>query len=267
MERSSIKLMAAAMIISVMLAGCGAKNDAATADNGQAAADSGQPAQTGGGNASGPQQPDRTADYFAKVVKVDGDSIVVQKSTTSPADMPSFGGGGRQGGQRPQGGEGGNSSQGDGQNAAGYGGQRGQRGGGVDGQAPGGSGGQGAGDGQAAGGTEGQTGGKQGRGRFGGGGGGFMNQMEFAADQIAVPVNADTQIVKLGRGENGMTNDAMKASDLKAGDILMVWLGPDNATAQYIRLQFNPANMSNAGNRGNAGTGNASDTGKAGNGQ
>lgn len=94
-----------------------------------------------------------------------------------------------------------------------------------------------------------------------------MNQMEFAADQIAVPVNADTQIVKLGRGENGMTNDAMKASDLKAGDILMVWLGPDNATAQYIRLQFNPANMSNAGNRGNAGTGNASDTGKAGNGQ
>ena len=109
MERSSIKLMAAAMLISVMLAGCGAQDDTQSADGGQADIQSSNggaaAAQGTNGGGSGPQQPDRTANYFAKVVKVSGDSIIVQKSTMSPADMPSFGGG-RGGGQRPQGGEG-----------------------------------------------------------------------------------------------------------------------------------------------------------------
>lgn len=255
MERSSIKLMAAAMLISVMLTGCGDKNDAQSANGGQAANAGGQAASQDAGSGSGPQQPDRTADYFAKVVKVSEDAIIVQKSTMSPADMPSFGGG-RQG-QRPKG------NQGDG-----GGGQKGNwqpPEGGANGGAANGSGG--------ADGAAGQGGGRQG-GRFSGGG--FMNQMQFADEQVTVPVNADTAIVKFGRGQNGMTTDALKASDLKAGDILMVWVGTDNTTATYIRLQFNPAEIGGMPNRaaggadaqGSAGNaGSTGDAGKAGNGQ
>ncbi|QHW31049.1 hypothetical protein GZH47_09395 [Paenibacillus rhizovicinus] len=248
MERSSIKMMAAAMLISVLLAGCGDKNDAQSANSGQAASVNGQPTAQDAGSGNGTQQPDRTADYFAKVVKVSGDSIIVQKSTMSPADMPSFGGG-RQGGRRPQGGQGqgaGNGQQGEGANGgAATNGTAANGGAGaqapVQGQA---QGGQGA-NGQAGG----QGGNRQG-GRFGGGGG-FMNQMKFADEQVTVPVNADTEIVKMGRGQNGMTTDTLKATDLKEGDVLMVWLGSDNTTAKYIRLQFNPADMSNGGKAGN----------------
>ena len=234
----------------------------------------GSAAQGTNGGGSGPQQPDRTADYFAKVVKVSGDSIIVQKSTMSPADMPSFGGG-RGGGQRPQGGEG---EQGQGQGGGRTGGQRGnwQRGNGADGtggqvqggqgQAAGGQAGSGqtaaggqTGGGQAAGGTG--TGGQGQVGRQGGrpgGGGGFANQMTFTDEQITVPVNADTQIVKFGRGQNGVTTDAMTAADLQAGDILMVWLGSDNKTAIH-QASIQSGNFGNAANADNAG--------KAGNGQ
>ncbi|MFC4808689.1 hypothetical protein [Paenibacillus sp. GCM10023250] len=267
MERSSLKLMAAAMLISVMLSGCGAKDDSQSGGAGQAAngASAGQAAAQGEesgeeGGADEAQQPDRTADYFAKVVSVSADAIVVQKSATPPADMPSFGG---RGGQRPQGGGG----------AQGQGGQRPNwQGGGRtngdgapgQGQTAGGQAGDGqdaaAGDGQSggqAGGSQGQSGGQaggQGQGRAGGGrfgGGGFMNAMKFEDAQTTVPVNADTRIVKFGRGQNGMTTDAMKATDLKAGDVLMVWLGADSKTAAYIRLQFNPADRGNAGKAGN----------------
>lgn len=256
MERSSIKMMAAAMVISVLLAGCGDKNDAQSADSGQAANGGGQAVSQDASGGQGPQQPDRTADYLAKVVKVSGDSIVVQKSTVSPADMPSFGGG-RQGGQgqRPQKGQGGQ-AQGQGSAAQGQDAQAQGQGQGNAGQAGGAAANGGGAQGRSgqAGGTQGAKGGYgQGGNRQGGrGGGGFMNQMKFEDAQVTVPVGADTAIVKIGRGQNGMTTDALKASDLKAGDILMVWVGSDNSTAQYIRLQFNPADM---GNRGKAGNG------------
>ncbi|SFJ49032.1 hypothetical protein SAMN02799624_04708 [Paenibacillus sp. UNC496MF] len=253
MERSSLKLMAAAMLISVMLSGCGAKDDSQSGGAGQAAngANAGQAAAQGAdGGANGLQQPDRTADYFAKVVRVSGDAIVVQKSTTSPADMPSFGGG--RGGQRPQGGDGaqGQGGQGGGQRGHWQGGGK-TNGDGAQGQTPDGQ----AGNGQDAA-AGGQNGGgqSQGQGRAGGGrfgGGGFMNAMKFEDAQTTVPVNADTRIVKFGRGQNGMTTDALKATDLQAGDVLMVWLAADNKTAGYIRLQFNPADMGSAGKAGN----------------
>ncbi|MBO7743809.1 hypothetical protein I8J29_06355 [Paenibacillus sp. MWE-103] len=163
--------------------------------------------------------------------------------------MPSFGGG--RGGQRPQGGDGAQVQGGQG------GGQRGNwqgggkaNGDGAQGQTAGGQAGNG--QGAAAGGQgqgQGQGQGRAGGGRFGGGG--FMNAMKFEDAQTTVPVNADTRIVKFGRGQNGMTTDALKATDLQAGDVLMVWLGADNKTAGYIRLQFNPADMGNAGKAGN----------------
>ncbi|WP_219835639.1 hypothetical protein [Paenibacillus sp. R14(2021)] len=238
MERSSIKMMAAAMVITVMLTGCGDKNDAQPANNGQAADRS-----TGGAAASsGLQQPDRTADYFAKVVKVSGDSIIVQKSTVSPADMPAGGGfGGRQGGgQRP------NRNGGSGDD-----GQQGQQVGNAD-SAPqsGGNGGTGGeqGNGNGTGDQNGGKGGRQG-GRFGGG---FMNQMKFADEQTTVPINGDTEIVTVKRSQDGITNETLKAADLKEGDVLSVWMGADNTTAAYIMLRFNPANMGNQGKAGNA---------------
>lgn len=272
-----MKMMAAAMLIAVMLAGCGNKNDAQSADSGQATNQgTNQGANGGGGGPNGrgfaadPDQPDRTADFYAKVVKVDGDAIVLQKSTVSPADMPAFGG--RGGGQRG----------GNGQQAGGANGQQGQANGaasngndqaGGDAQGTGnapaagdaqgnGQGNGGAQQGNGQGGNGGQGRGQGGRFAGGAGGGGFMNQMKFADEQTTLPVNADTKIVTFARGQNGMSTEAVQASDLKAGDIITVWLGADNSTALYIRMQFSAANMGNAANNGNTGN-----TGKAGNGQ
>ncbi|WP_308638210.1 hypothetical protein [Paenibacillus silvisoli] len=244
MDRNSLKLMAAAMLLAAMLTGCGSQN------GDQQAANDGQAAAAPGFNAGGSNQPDRTADYFAKVVKVSGDSIIVQKSTMSPADMPRGGGGfGGRGGAR--------------QNRDGAA-QPNDAGAGGDGNAAGGTNGElppsdGAGERQtppddaaAGASTGGNAGGgapngdRQG-GRFGGGGG-FMSQMKFEDAQTTLGVDAGTEIVTMSFGQDGMNENALKASDLKEGDILTVWLSSDNKTAQYISLRFNPGQPGKEGN-------------------
>ncbi|RAP75131.1 hypothetical protein [Paenibacillus montanisoli] len=239
MDRNSLKLMAAAMLLAAMLTGCGSQNgDQQAANNGQAAA-------SAGFNAGGSNQPDRTADFFAKVVKADGDSITVQKSTMSPADMPQGGFGGR-GGQRPNrdAGAGGN-------NAAPPEGElppMPDDGGELPpppddaGEMPAPPDDAGA-SGNAGGAPNGD---RQGGGRFGGGG--FMNQMKFEDAQSTIGVDAETEIVSMGRGQDGMTENTLKASDLKEGDIVTVWLSSDNKTAQYISLRFMPGMPGKEGN-------------------
>lgn len=226
MERSSIKLAAAALLITAMLAGCGAKDEAAPAsNNGQAASGTvsgGSTANTAnGGGAS--QAPDRTADIMAKIIKVTADSIVIQESKTAPSDMQRKGGFGS-GRQR------------------GNGGNQGER---PAGQVSGGTGDQqpssGNGDRQqqpsAA-----NGGGKGGRAR------GF--QMEFKDEQTTLSIHADTQIVSLIRGQDGMTTEQLKAADLKEGDIVTIWLNDTDKTAvQYMTLRNIPANFGKAGNQ------------------
>ncbi|SEP10524.1 hypothetical protein [Paenibacillus sp. OV219] len=244
MERSSIKLMAAAMLLSVMLAGCGAKDEGQPANNGQAAVSNVGNSASG----SGPVQPDRTSDFFAKVVSVSDNTIVVQKSTTKPSDMPQGGGfGGGGGGQRPKGdgkqtGDNGNAPSADFQAPA-DGDQPAD--GGAEPPAGAAQGGQ---NGQAGAGN-GRGGNRQGGGRFGGGG--FMNQMKYEDAQTSVAVDTDTKIVSISRGQDGMTTNTLQAADLKAGDVLSVWLASDNTTAQYIMLRFNPADMQGQGKAGN----------------
>ncbi|SFT06448.1 hypothetical protein [Paenibacillus sp. BC26] len=236
MDRSSLKLMAAAMLLTAMLTGCGAQNDEQQpTNNGQAA--------VGGFNGGGVNQPDRTADFLAKVVKVSGESIIVQKSTLSPADMPRGGGGFGGGvGQRPNR---------DGQAQSGEG--REGNGTAPEGEAPpAGNGTASQGDApadapQGNAGADGAQGGKRQGGRFGSGAG-FMDQMKFEDAQTTVAVDADTEIVTMSRGQDGMTTKALKAADLKEGDILTVWLSSDNKTAQYITLRFNPGTQGKAGN-------------------
>ncbi|SDX80831.1 hypothetical protein [Paenibacillus sp. CF384] len=246
MDRSSLKLMAAAMLLTAMLTGCGSQNDEQQpTNNGQAA--------VGGFSGGGVNQPDRTADFLAKVVKVSGDAIIVQKSTLSPADMPRGGGFGGGGGGRPnrdgqaKSGEGrkgtGNAASSEGNAAPADNGNAPQ------GEAPptDGSNGAAANAPQGNAGADGAQGGKRQGGRFGGGGG-FMNQMKFEDAQTTVAVDADTEIITMSRGQDGMTTNALKAADLKEGDILTVWLSSDNKTAQYISLRFNPGTQGKAGN-------------------
>ncbi|AZN39873.1 hypothetical protein [Paenibacillus albus] len=242
MDRSSIKLMAAAMLLSVMLTGCGSKDEGQPANNGQAAVGN----VSNSANGSGPVQPDRTADFFAKVVSVSDNTIVVQKSTMKPSDMPGGGGFGGGGGKRPNGngqkaGGNGNAPSADVQPPA-DGNQP------ADGAQPPADGAQGGQNGKAGDG-KGRGGNRQGGGRFGGGG--FMNQMKFEDAQTSVTADADTKIVSISRGQDGMTTNTLQAADLKAGDVLSVWLASDNTTAQYIMLRFNPADMQGQGKAGN----------------
>ena len=64
------------------------------------AAANGQAAVSAVNDTAAVQTPQRTADVLAKVVKVTADSILVQESTTAPADMPMGGGRGGGGGYR-----------------------------------------------------------------------------------------------------------------------------------------------------------------------
>lgn len=78
-----------------------------------------------------------------------------------------------------------------------------------------------------------------------------MNQMKYEDAQTSLAVDGDTQIVSISRGQDGMTTNTLQAADLKAGDVLSVWLASDNKTAQYIMLRFNPAAMQGQGKAGN----------------
>ncbi len=217
MDRSNFKLAAAAMLLTVMLAGCGAQNGETTA------AANGQAAVSPVNNTAAVQTPQRTADVLAKVVKVTADSILVQESTTAPADMPM--GGGRGGGYRT------GSKQGE-RSAAPADGEK---------QPADAAGGDQASS--TASGTKPDS-----APRRGAGGKGF--QMEFKDEQTTIAINADTQIVTMSRGDNGMTTSTLKVSDIKEGDLLTIWLASDKKTAEYMVQRMNR----NQGNFGKAGT-------------
>ena len=74
--------------------------------------------------------------------------------------------------------------------------------------------------------------------------------MEFKDEQTTIAINADTQIVTMSRGDNGMTSSTLKVSDLKEGDLLTIWLASDKKTAEYMVQRMNR----NQGNFGKAGT-------------
>ena len=73
--------------------------------------------------------------------------------------------------------------------------------------------------------------------------------MEFKDEQTTIAINADTQIVTMSRGNNGMTIEYSKVSDIKEGDLLTIWLASDKKTAEYIvqRMNRNQGNFGKAG--------------------
>jgi len=241
MENWKIKLAVGTLLLTMLLTGCGAKNN--TADGGNAAAGNASGVQAAGGAATNGQQGAngmQTADLFAKVVKASADSIIVLKSTMQPSEMQGRGGmsGGRgQGGQAPAG-DAGATPQGEAP---------------ADVQAP--PQGNPPEGGQASDGAQQSNGTAQGDNPGGGrngrpGGGGGMMQMEFAAEQTTIPINADTQITAMTRGQDGASASQLQVSDLKEGDIVMIWLAEDGKTALTIRKQ-----QFGQGNRGEAGNG------------
>jgi hypothetical protein len=243
MERSSLKITAAVMAIALLLAGCGSKaEDSSAAPTGQTGGTQAAADNAGGGT---DQPPDRTADIFAKVVKVTSDSIVVQESKTPPSEMPGGGmrgghGGGPRGGTQGSAHDGNTQPQGGG--TAGYTG--GQAGSGQASTAQAGD----SGSGQP--GTDGHGTGRPGGARYGTGrGGGGFGGMAFKDEQTSISITQDTEIESSSFGQNGRTTPRLEPSDLKAGDIITIWLDSDKKTAQYIMRRFNPGNFGKAGNR------------------
>lgn len=206
-----MKALAALLLAASILSACGSKDDSsgATANNGQAA--SGQQQGQGGYRqmAQAPNQPERQADLFAKIVSINGTSVVVKQ-----ADMSAM----------PQRGQGG--GQGNGQDS----GQAQQP---ADGQAPDGNppadgqlpadGGQPPADGQAAQGD--------------GSGQGRSMPDFFTGEESTISISEGTSIYKLVRGDDGSMNyEQVKLADLAADDIINVWLKTDTKEAEYVSL-------------------------------
>lgn len=213
-----------------LLSGCGAKSDSTAA---------GQPAQQDqGGNGAGQAWQGRggmgmgmtdengnPASLMGKVKSISGQTITVYKSSFDPSQMP-------QGGNRRSGGNGQNGN--------------GQAGGG-NGQAPAGNGasngsGQAAGsDGQSGGGQQPNVGGQAlngGNGTNGSGnrpqGGGMANMFTDETEDITV---SDATKIESVSYENGQTTTKELAlSDLKADDVLTIWLKEGTQEAATIRV-------------------------------
>ncbi|GGD46656.1 hypothetical protein [Paenibacillus nasutitermitis] len=219
-----IKIAVGTLLLTMVLTGCGAKNNTADGGNPPAGNEGGLQATgeaaPGGWQGANGMQP---ADLFAKVVKASGDSLIVLKSTMQPSEMQGRGGMRGGTGQGPVG-DAGAAPSGEAP---------------PDGQAPpegnppeGGKAADGTQTGDGA--DQGDNGGK-GRGRPAGGGG--MMQMEFAAEQTTLAINADTTVTTMTRGQDGASESQLQASDLKEGDIVMIWLNEDGKTALTIMKQ------------------------------
>lgn len=214
-----------------MLAGCGnsaeqtanTNETAATTDavseTGQGTANASGQATTGDAAQSNAQTPERTADLMGKIVSVTADSIVVLKSKMQPADMPQGGGqgGGPGGGQPPTDGT---APQGEAP---------------ADGESP-----------EMPAGQDGQTRPEGGR----GGGGGF-GQMEYTEEQVTVKLSSESAIFSMSfnRESQSAATSQLTTSDLKADDIVTIWLNPDGETAQTVQLRTMPNGNGEAGDK------------------
>ncbi|GMK38225.1 hypothetical protein PCCS19_12790 [Paenibacillus sp. CCS19] len=220
----SMKAGAALLLAASILSACGSKDDAsgATANGGQAASQQQGPNGQGGFRqmATAPNQPERQADLFAKVVSIDGTSVVVKQADMSAMPQRGQGGGGQGQGTGQDGGNfqppaDGEMPQGDFQPPA-------------DGQAPQGNG--------------------QGMPDF------------FTGEESTISIADGTSIYKLVRGDDGSMNyEQVKLADLAADDIINVWLKSGTKEAEYVSLSggfgggFGGGGMRGYGNRQNGG--------------
>ncbi|TYP71837.1 hypothetical protein [Paenibacillus methanolicus] len=222
----------AAFALTALLAGCGSGDGQGAATN--TVTEAGASAQSANG-AEGVGMPERAGDLMGKIVSVTADSVVIQKSNVQPSDMPGgdMGEGRRPNGQAPEG-------------------SAPQAGGGSGDALPAQDGNPGA-DAPAGDGAQGQQGGPggeppaDGQGQRPQGGRGGFGQMEFTDEQVTVTLNSETAISAMSFGQDGMSNTPMEASALKAGDIVTVWLNPDQTTAQSLQVRSMPANNGEAG--------------------
>jgi hypothetical protein len=202
-----------------LLSGCGSKSDNASAGNGDAQV------QTDNGSAQGSQgQGGRggfgggmvdangnTADMLGKIKSINGNTITVYKSSFDPSQM----GGGMRGGQGGQGGDGGQPPSG----------------------APDANGGQAPADGQMpSGAPDGQVPSGAPDGGNGGGrqGGGMANM--FTDETVDITVTDATVIQKTSFENNETTTTDVALSDLKADDVLTIWLTEGTQEAATIKI-------------------------------
>ncbi|MFB9324793.1 hypothetical protein ACFFSY_02415 [Paenibacillus aurantiacus] len=225
----------AAFVLTALLAGCGSGDSQAAGTNTVNEAGISATAASGTKEAG---MPERAGDLMGKIVSVTADSVVIQKSNMQPSDMP---GGGMGGGRRPNGqAPDGAASEGSGTGATAPSGQEGNSGA----DAPTGDGAQE----RPSGGPNGEPP-TDGQGQRPQGGRGGFGQMEFTDEQVTVTLNSETSITAMSFGPGGMSNAPVEASALKAGDIVTVWLNPDQTTAQSLQVRSMPANNGEAGDQ------------------
>jgi len=204
--------VASATLLVGMLAGCGAASDGNSINQGINAEQtgSGTDGSVSGGEVSDGMQEDQAADFIGKVVSVSAESIVLQKSTMQPANIPeggqTFGRGMRRGA-----GEGSENPERTGKPQDGRGNSE---------ERPQSS----ANDQQ-----EGQRPSERGA-----GGRGFPGEMDWTDEQITVRIGEETELLTTLFGESGMTTTPLQLSDLQAGDVLTVWLANDETTNEQM---------------------------------
>ncbi|MFD2379737.1 hypothetical protein ACFSWD_01645 [Paenibacillus xanthanilyticus] len=222
----------AAFVLTALLAGCSSGDGQAAATNMVSVA--GAPEQAASG-LDGVGVPERAGDLLGKIVSVTADSVVIQKSNMQPSATP---GGGMGGGRRPNGqAPDGSAPQGGG----GTGNAAPAQGGNAGADAPAGDVAQDRQDGPAG------DPPAEGLGQRPQGGRGGFAQMAFTDEQVTIGLNAETSISAMSFGQGGMSSTPMEASALKTGDIVTVWLNPDQATAQSLQVRPMPANNGEAG--------------------
>ncbi|RUS48011.1 hypothetical protein [Cohnella sp. AR92] len=219
-----------------LLSGCGSKSDHASAggaqtqtDNGSAQGGQGQGGNRGGFGGGMVDANGNTADMLGKIKSINGNTITVYKSSFDPGQM--------RGGMR--------SGQG------GQGGQSGQNGDGV--QPPSGApdssnGGQPPADGQMP------SGAPDGANKGNGGGrpGGGMANM-FTDETVDITVTDATVIQKTSFENNEMTTTDVALSDLKADDVLTIWLTEGTQEAATIKIGGFGGGMGRGGQGGEQG--------------
>ncbi|MBB6635598.1 hypothetical protein [Cohnella thailandensis] len=228
-----------------LLSGCGSNNtDNAASEGAQVQADAGatQQAQGQGGPGGGfgggmVDENGNAADMLGKIKSINGNTITVYKSSIDPSQMG--------GGMRGQGGQGGPGGDG-GQPPSGApdanGGQAP-----ADGQASADA--QAAADGQAA--PSGAPDGGNGGGRPQGGG---MANM-FTEETVDIAVTDATVIQKTSFENNEVTTTDVALSELKADDVLTIWLTEGTQEAATIKLGGFGGGMGRGGQGGPQGQG------------
>lgn len=115
--------------------------------------------------------------------------------------------------------------------------RNGQGNGGGNGQGNGGNWQNGGGNGQGNGGN-GSNGGNGGfRGGNGGGGGfGGMRQRNYTGQTKTITIPSGTSLVTMARGQNGMTQNQIKLSDVTVGSVFSIYYKSDGKTIDKIRV-------------------------------